>query len=479
VLNNGQTFEMDLGTPKPGTKITATIAWTDPAGTPVSAAVNPTTLMLVNDLDLRLVDDIGAQTFPWTLAPASPSAAAISTADNFRDNVEKIEFNPLSRNYKLRVTNKGTLVGGQQAFSLILTYSSQVDPRTAYYWRPLGTTSPTIGGGKWTDGAHWSLTSGGPAANAVPGPDDRVVFDENSFAGDVDTIVVKLPANASAYSLRWFAKETVDFSMSGNALTIGEDMTLLTNNITTSTVGTVNFVSTNVNPNSIDIGANALTKWTYNFNRNSSWSLTGTGSVDKVILTQGKVTFSGSTVHLNQLSQTGVATKTVSFLSSSVQALQNMAVDFSGMTVQSDALSALTILPTGTNTINVGTGGFPGLINMQGGDVTITGTAAVRSIQGNGTVRLNGGLTVSNLSLSGGSQLCNKESPKRLRINSSSRLRRPAAWQSNPREQMRHSHLTTTTKFALTMWTSPMSTWWVPRSLMPVQVARSPTLRNG
>jgi subtilisin family serine protease len=408
VLLNGQTFEMDLGTPKAGTKVTATIVWTDPAGTPVSASVNPTTLMLVNDLDLRLVDDGGTQTMPWTLNPASPSAAAV-TADNIRDNVEKIELaSPLARNYKLRVTNKGTLVGGQQAFSLILTYSSQIDPRTAYYWRPVDATLPSAihsGGGKWTDGAHWSLTSGGPAANAVPGPDDRVVFDENSFAGDTDTITVKLPANVSNYSLRWFAKEAVDFNMGGNNLTLAEDMTLLTNNITTSTVGTVNFVSTNVNSNSIDIGSNVLSKWTFNFNGNSSWTLTGTGSVDKVILTQGKMTFSGSTVHLNQLSQTGVSTKTVAFQTSSVQALQNMAVDFSGMTVESDALSSITIMPTVTNTINVGAAGFPGLINMQGGDVTISGSSTVRSIQGNGIVRLTGGFTVSNLSLSGGSQL--------------------------------------------------------------------------
>ncbi len=408
VLTNGQTFEMDLGTPKAGTKVTATIVWTDPAGTPVSASVNPTTLMLVNDLDLRLVDDGGTQTLPWTLTPASPSAAAIP-GDNVRDNVEKIELaSPLARNYKLRVTNKGTLSGGQQAFSLILTYSSQIDPRTAYYWRPVDSTLPSAvhsGGGKWSDGAHWSLTSGGPAANAVPGPDDRVVFDENSFAGDTDTITVKLPASTTNYSLRWFAKEAVDFSMSGNTLTLGEDMTLLTSNITTSTAGTVMFASTNVNPNSIDIGANNLNKWTFNFNGNSSWTLTGTGSIDKVVMTQGKMTFSGSTMHLNQLSQSGSATKTVAFLTSSVQALQNMSVDFSGIGVESDALSSLTIMPSATNIINVGTSGFPGLINMQGGDVTISGSSTVRSIQGNGIVRLGGGFTVANLSLSGGSQL--------------------------------------------------------------------------
>ena len=130
VLVSGQVFEMNLGVPKPGTKITATLAWTDPAGSSPPPSLNPTVKMLVNDLDLRLVDDAATQQFPWTLNPASPATAAVQTVDNARDNVEKIEFsNPQPLIYKLRVTNKGTLLGGSQAFSLILTYSSQVDPR--------------------------------------------------------------------------------------------------------------------------------------------------------------------------------------------------------------------------------------------------------------------------------------------------------------------------------------------------------------
>ena len=408
VLTSGQTFEMDLGIPKSATKITATLVWTDPAGTPVAPAVNPTNLMLVNDLDLRIVDETNVATLPWILNPASPASAA-TRGDNVRDNVEKVELNStLALNYKLRVTNKGNLNGGQQAFSLILSYSSQIDPRTTYYWRPVQSTLPTTvlsGGGKWTDGAHWSLTSGGPAANAVPGADDRVVFDENSFVNDTDTIVVKLPANASCYSFRWFSKEAVDMSFGGNTLTLAENMTLLTNKITTSTTGTIQFASTNTTQNSVDINSNVLDKWNLNFNGNSSWSLTGTGSVDKLTLTQGALTVSGATLKVNQLAQSGAGAKTLTFVNSSLQALQNMAIDFTGITVQSDALSALIVSPSVTNSINVSSAGFPGLINMQGGDATITGNSAIRSISGNGITRLNGALTVSNLTLSGGSQL--------------------------------------------------------------------------
>lgn len=64
-LNNGEVFEITLN-PKSGTKISATIVWTDPAGVSPPNSLDPTNLMLVNDLDMRLVDDAGNRQFPWT-----------------------------------------------------------------------------------------------------------------------------------------------------------------------------------------------------------------------------------------------------------------------------------------------------------------------------------------------------------------------------------------------------------------------------
>ena len=46
-------------------------------------------------------------------------------------------------------------------------------PGATYYW---------IGnGGNWTDPNHWSSVSGGAAGTVIPGQDDAVVFDNNSF----------------------------------------------------------------------------------------------------------------------------------------------------------------------------------------------------------------------------------------------------------------------------------------------------------
>ncbi|RCK77331.1 MAG: peptidase S8 and S53, subtilisin, kexin, sedolisin [Ignavibacteriae bacterium] len=98
----------------------ATICWTDPAGTPPPVSLDPPNLMLVNDLDMRLIrtDTIF---YPWVLDPSNPGAAA-STGDNYRDNVEQIYIQSPQKNlYTLKVKHKGNLTGGSQIFSLIIS----------------------------------------------------------------------------------------------------------------------------------------------------------------------------------------------------------------------------------------------------------------------------------------------------------------------------------------------------------------------
>lgn len=97
-----------------------TISWTDPAGNPVAPTLNPTDLMLINDLDIRVSNDTEIF-YPYILDPANPSATA-TNGDNFRDNVEHIHIqNPTAGNYTITVTHKGNLPTGSQDFSLIVT----------------------------------------------------------------------------------------------------------------------------------------------------------------------------------------------------------------------------------------------------------------------------------------------------------------------------------------------------------------------
>jgi hypothetical protein len=88
----------------------ATIVWTDPPGTPTAPAYNPTNLMLVNDLDLRVISPTSTTNFPWVLNRNLPANAA-TTGDNNVDNIEQVSIpNPTNGTYQIRVTHKGNLV---------------------------------------------------------------------------------------------------------------------------------------------------------------------------------------------------------------------------------------------------------------------------------------------------------------------------------------------------------------------------------
>lgn len=107
--------------------LVVTIAWNDPAGT-VTSQADLDLKKLVNDLDLRLINTDTNQTYyPWSLVRSwsvAPSSAqiAVRNVDNMRDNIEKIEpQNAVAGNYKILVTHKGTLQGGKQDYTLVIS----------------------------------------------------------------------------------------------------------------------------------------------------------------------------------------------------------------------------------------------------------------------------------------------------------------------------------------------------------------------
>ena len=190
--------------------LTATICWTDVPGTPAPVSLNPTKLMLVNDLDMRVYDETGKSYLPWILDPASPDKPA-TTGDNFRDNVEKIEIKtPNAGEYRIVIKHKNTLRNKNQDFSLIVTTSS-LDLNLATYYR--------IGGsGDWNDPTKWSLSSGGNIANNIPGLNNPVIFDDNSFTNQVNTI--NLTSGASCYNINYYTTDSCIFNLSSFALNI-------------------------------------------------------------------------------------------------------------------------------------------------------------------------------------------------------------------------------------------------------------------
>ncbi|MBB6609827.1 S8 family serine peptidase [Pontibacter sp. Tf4] len=99
-----------------------TIAWTDPEAAVISSlssVLNNRTPRLVNDLDVQVLHN-GKTYQAWTLNPANPAAAAVP-GNNTLDNVEQVYIaNAVpGETYSIKVSHKGFLAKGPQAFSML------------------------------------------------------------------------------------------------------------------------------------------------------------------------------------------------------------------------------------------------------------------------------------------------------------------------------------------------------------------------
>lgn len=121
-LNNKVVFtkEVYVSASRP---LSATICWTDPV--PFGAVVTPVvadarTSAVVNNLDLKIIDENGTVFYPWKLDPGALFNSATQNSDNEVDNVEKVFIaNAPVGKYTIQVSHKGDLLGGSQDFSLI------------------------------------------------------------------------------------------------------------------------------------------------------------------------------------------------------------------------------------------------------------------------------------------------------------------------------------------------------------------------
>ncbi|WP_234570936.1 S8 family peptidase [Rhodohalobacter sp. 614A] len=153
-----------------------TMAWTDPPGTPAAyGTLNPTNLMLVNDLDLQLEDQSSTTHQPYTLNPSIPGDDA-TTGDNIRDNIEMVNISAPTADeiYTVTITHKNSLTNGSQNLSLIITGNEGVDYQqqitgTEEGWRffssPLATTYQEFLDPLWTQGSTNSDYPPAPSSN--------------------------------------------------------------------------------------------------------------------------------------------------------------------------------------------------------------------------------------------------------------------------------------------------------------------------
>ncbi len=113
-LTSGQSYSITVESDGVN-PLLASISWTDRAGIPVTR-VNSTTPVLVNDLDIRVAK--GSTSYlPYKLTGPTSSVQQ----DNNVDPFERVDVTGASGTYTITVTHKGTLVGGSQNFSLIIS----------------------------------------------------------------------------------------------------------------------------------------------------------------------------------------------------------------------------------------------------------------------------------------------------------------------------------------------------------------------
>ncbi|WP_179353434.1 S8 family serine peptidase [Winogradskyella vidalii] len=113
-LSNGQSYEITVNSDGIN-DLYASVSWTDRAGT-ASTTVNSTASNLVNDLDIKVTKS-GTTYSPWRLTGVSTNGKG----DNTKDPYERVDVANASGTYTITITHKGSLTGGSQNYSLIVT----------------------------------------------------------------------------------------------------------------------------------------------------------------------------------------------------------------------------------------------------------------------------------------------------------------------------------------------------------------------
>ncbi|HRI46780.1 MAG TPA: S8 family serine peptidase [Ignavibacteriaceae bacterium] len=134
VVQQGTTYEYQVVSDGKQ-PLKATISWFDLPGTPTVASLDPTNLMLVNDLDLTIIGPNQVTHFPWVLDPTNPSAAA-TRGENIRDNTEQVLIqNPIAGTYTIKVHFKPNS-NQEQKFGLIVSGIALPQPSTTNLLNP-------------------------------------------------------------------------------------------------------------------------------------------------------------------------------------------------------------------------------------------------------------------------------------------------------------------------------------------------------
>lgn len=370
-LLNGQSYELNLS-PVNGQRVKATICWTDPAGIVPPISLDPTNLILVNDLDLRIASTDETQ-MPWILNPASPGAAA-SKGDNFRDNIEVIEFTATSEDYTLTISHKNSLTNGHQDVFLILTYEDINNTTTSQYW---------IGDdGDFSMAANWSSETGGSGNGQAPSALTSLIFDNNSFSPESSEIVLGISANTSLKDFIYLSDKPVIFDIGSNDLTIAGKFST-NNKIQFQGSGRILFDS----ENSVTLSSQfSLSEMEVVFNnQDGEWLINGDFNAKTIDLNAGHLNFGGNEVSVDQFVVNNSNDKILT-------------IDNSRLLIRNNALfhsTGLSYSDSGAEIVLEGSA-----VTLSGDDITslssliVTGQSIVNGFSSFSSIELDGDLAV-------------------------------------------------------------------------------------
>lgn len=400
-LATGASYTLQV-LPAAGKKITVTMVWTDPPGAPAPDRLDPTDLALVNDLDMRLVDDLGTTHFPWILNPANPGERA-TRGDNFRDNVEKIELeNPAGRPYEIRINHKGALRNGSQAFSLIVTYTPATATRTLYW----------IGDeGNWNEGAKWSLASGGAPAFVVPGPGDRVIVDENSFDSvGPNEIVVSAPV--AIRSFLWLDSQPSGLDLDGPNITITRELKIASRRFTLRRSGTIVLENTTPSASTADFFDLNTPNLTLQLLA-GDWQVSGKLRVAAISRLGGNLSWNRATIQTGVFDISGTTAPTLKLTASTMVVTKACSLVAADVTVQSDQSS---IAFRGNCTFEASNRQVLVPLRLDSGQLTLVGNnARLGNLRAAGRLIVSGIHQIEQLSLAVGAEVL-VQANARLRV---------------------------------------------------------------
>ena len=370
--------------------LVATICWTDLPGSPAPISLNPTRLMLVNDLDMRIYDENDNVFLPWILNPANPSAAA-TKGDNFRDNVEKIEITaPAAGEYTIVIKHKNELRNGNQNFSLVVSAASLDLNLSSFYW---------IGGsGDWNNPANWSLSSGGSAANSIPGINNPVIFDNNSFLETVNNI--NLTSQANCYSINYFTTDSCTITLSAFTLNI-DGSVFDENNKLSFNNGKLSFKGIISKNNQIRLGSSSFVNTDIDFiSENGSWNIINNFSVRNLTIQNSSLFAQAKQINAASITASQSPANTINFSGSMINGLNSLNISGAPDIIFSNSVIRFSNENGSVNKIINGNGNIFHNVQLENANLTINGDNRFNALQINGNLILNGENTMDSLKLS-------------------------------------------------------------------------------